>query len=210
MRDWIFLDRFYQELLDDIYPQPDEQGRIDITKEVINRFPEIQAVTSVLDVGCGEGYLADLLSDQVSYCGVTLSQQDFDRAISLKRNVILDDFNFLNGIHAELVFASHALEHSPIPLLTLMEWHQVSTKYLCLISPNPDYYTYIGRNHYSVFNHQHLRWLLRRSGWLVIKEYITATDIAFLCQKMDRISYEGWASIPLPYEIYELDRGVGG
>ena len=81
-------------------------------------------------------------------------------------------------------FPRHSLEHSPMPLLTLMEWHRVARQYLMLIVPNPDYYTYIGKNHYAVMDKQQLSWLLRRAGWRVVaKDFSEFTELRFLCNK---------------------------
>jgi ubiquinone/menaquinone biosynthesis C-methylase UbiE len=207
-RDWNWINKYYEELLGDVYPQPDEGGRTEITKEILCRFPEIKKAKNVLDVGCGEGFLQELLRDDCIYLGITLSEQDFAEAQAKGRIVMLGDFNFLpfarypDERKFDLVFASHVLEHSPMPLLTLMEWYRVSNEYLCLVMPNPAHYTYFGRNHYSVSNKQHIKWLLRRAGWKVVKKYFTDTDLAFFCEKHDRIGYEGYAEIPLPIEIH--------
>ena len=106
-----------------------------------------------------------------------------------------------------IIFSRHYLEHSPFPLLTLMEWHRVSKKYLCLVLPNPEYFTYVGRNHYAVMGDKtQIRWLLRRAGWKIIKRKYTEFEYRYLCEKKERIGYEGWAEIPLPTYIYENDR----
>ena len=91
-----------------------------------------------------------------------------------------------------------------MPLLTLMEWHRVAKKYLMLILPNPDYYTYLGRNHYSVMDKQQAKWLLRRSGSKWFKKFSEYTELRFLC-KMPRISSEGYVD-KLSYEVYKGDR----
>lgn len=67
----------------------------------------------------------------------------------------------------DLIFARHVLEHSPFPIITLMEWHRVAKKkgWMCLVAPAPHYWLSGGRNHYSIVPLKNLEWWLRRSGW---------------------------------------------
>ena len=55
-RDFIFIDKYLDELAQDIYPQPPDIEHTKLAKEIINNWiPEIH-VKDVLDVGCGEGF----------------------------------------------------------------------------------------------------------------------------------------------------------
>jgi ubiquinone/menaquinone biosynthesis C-methylase UbiE len=69
----------------------------------------------------------------------------------------------------DLVFARHVLEHSPFPVITLMEWKRVCKGYLCIVAPAPEYWTYRGANHYAIMEFEQLEWLLERAGWKWIK-----------------------------------------
>lgn len=206
MRDWGRLDRFYEELKKDVYKQPDEKGRIDISKRIIDAAPVQYEGLSILDVGCGEGYAQELFTACKKYIGITADPTEYEMGKLKGRNVMKMDFNFLVfQFRFDLIFSSHALEHSPFPLLTLMEWHDFADK-LLIINPNPEHYGYIGKNHYSVMTAPQLRWLLRRAGWHVVWQDEDKTDLAYLCERRERIGSEGWANDPLPYEIYEMDR----
>lgn len=201
--DWSILESFYEELIkNDVYVQPDEGGRTKISKSIISSAP-ISELKTVLDVGCGLGYAQELF-EGMEYVGITASQKEHEIATGLGRSVFLMDYNFIRfDRNFDLVFSSHSLEHSPFPVLTLMEWHRVGS-HLLLIVPNPEHYGYIGKNHYSVSESQQIRWWLRRAGWKVLWNKSTNTDLAYFAKREARIGSEGWTE--LSTEIYEADR----
>jgi ubiquinone/menaquinone biosynthesis C-methylase UbiE len=84
------------------------------------------------------------------------------------------DFTFLEypDNYVDLIFARHSLEHSPMPLITLMEWARVSQNWLGIVLPAPEWYTYRGLNHYSVMNMEQIHNLLDVAGWNVMWEDI--------------------------------------
>lgn len=196
MRDYSNIDKYYQELMDnDPYHQPIDDGHLKLMENFIGEYVLPLRPKSVLDVGSGEGYTKRILDAHKVSC----EEIDIENG---------QDFNFLGDVNFDLILSRHTLEHSPFPLITLMEWHKVSNKYLALVLPNPEHFKYVGRNHYSVMNQHQAVWLLRRAGWKVRKFSQRADELWFLCDKMKRISYEGWAEIPLRSEIhaYERDR----
>lgn len=210
MHDYTQFDVYYNELVNDIYDQPDTEQHLEWADEVIYKWVLPLGITSVLDVGCGEAFAQDMFKYYKikDYTGVCLGD-DYEKATKMGRNVYPFDFNFLpiGNDFFDLVFARHSLEHSPFPLLTLMEWHRVAKRYLILVLPNPDHFTFIGRNHYSVMeNKTQVRWILRRSGWKLMKREYTDYEYRYLCEKRPRISYEGWARTPLDASVYESDR----
>jgi hypothetical protein len=80
------------------------------------------------------------------------------------------DFSFLDypDNSFDLIFSRHSLEHSPMPLLTLMEWARVGANWLGLVLPAPEWYTYKGLNHYSVMNFEQVQVMLDVAGWHVM------------------------------------------
>jgi SAM-dependent methyltransferase len=86
----------------------------------------------------------------------------------------------------DLVFARHVLEHSPMPLLTLMEWHRVAKQWLCVIVPDPRAFAPGGRNHYYVLSKELWRPIIARAGWAVIWEEDTREPFEhrFMCEKV--------------------------
>lgn len=201
--DWYYIEKFYQELIkNDVYEQPDKSGRIEISRAIINAAP-IQELKTVLDVGCGYGYAQDLFPG-FEYIGITASAKECNEAQAKGRPVLLMDYNFIRlAREFDLIFSSHSLEHSPFPLLTLMEWGRVARN-LLLVVPNPEYYGYIGKNHYSVSEPQQVRWWLRRAGWRVTWNQITSTDLAFFATREIRLGSEGWTE--LNHDVYIADR----
>jgi len=199
--------KHYEELLDDIYDQPDDGVHLGMAYNVFIRWVSGLDISTVLDIGCGEGGLSFLATVNfgLDYTGVAKGK-DVIVAKGKGINVVNEDFNFLSfkNNSFDVVFARHVLEHSPMPVLTLMEWQRVSKKYLCLIAPNPDYYGWTGRNHYSVANQHQLVWWLRRAGWMVLKARFEMTELQFLCVKKPRLGYEGYADIPLSEPLYAL------
>jgi len=158
MRNYEKIDKHLNTLHADIYPQPEDEGHTAWARESIGvllgraRFP----VSSVLDVGCGEGFCQPIFEElKMKYTGIALGK-DVRVAKDKGRNVMEMDFSFPEfpdgSFH--LVYGRHALEHSPIPLLTLMEWKRVSAKYIALILPSVEHWTYFGRNHYFVLHRE--------------------------------------------------------
>lgn len=210
MRNYSKIDAYYSELVADIYPQPPDERHLQLMAIVISKWLAPLNLSSVLDVGCGEGEAQDIFTSKgIPYYGIAQGS-DVARAKAAGRNVEEQDFNFLNfeDSFVDLVFSRHSLEHSPFPLLTLMEWHRVSKKWLCLILPNPQHYTFVGRNHYSVVDGTQAAWLLRRAGWKLYRVFIQNDEMRFLCTKASRVGFEGWAANPINPEIYELERDL--
>lgn len=172
MRDYTRIDSYLDKLIDDIYPQPeggDAHG--ELAKKAIDRWmSHMPTCKSVLDVGCGEGFCQPLFEWwDVVYEGVALGD-DVSHAQEKGRNVKKMDFTFLDYPDAsfDLVFSRHSLEHSPMPVITLMEWARVSRGWLGVILPAPEWYTYRGLNHYSVANSEQIVAWADTAGWKVM------------------------------------------
>ena len=210
MRNWSHIEFYLDELSSDVYSQPPDEGHLQMIQDVFTKWINALGCKSVLDVGCGATAIAHPLfrdAGAESYTGISLGE-DAILAQSRGENVLDMDMSFLNfpNDNFDMVWCRHTFEHSPMPLLTLMEFHRVSKNWLCLIVPNPDYFTYVGRNHYAVSNPRQLVWLLRRAGWKPILIELNSKEFRFLCQKQPRISYEGYADEPLNHNIYRFER----
>lgn len=205
MRNYFYLDRHLSELYSDVYEQPEDRGHTNNALRLC-KWAKGYLDGVVLDVGCGNGFCQEFIP---IYVGVGFGK-DIQDGQRLGRNVLEMDYNFLtfDDESFDTVFSRHSLEHSPFPLLTLMEWHRVSKKYLVLCAPNPDHYTFTGRNHYSVGNASQMAWWLRRAGWKIKKARKTDTEYWFVATKEPRISYEGWAKAPLDGKLYEFERDI--
>lgn len=203
------LDKLYthiSKLYEQIYPQPEDAGHTAWAKYVIDVLcPEIN---TVLDVGCGTGFCQPLFtSRKIRYMGCTLGITDLKEAGWRGRKVVscdMSDLNFPDG-HFDMIFARHTLEHSPMPIITLMEWKRVSKQYLLLVMPAPEYWTYRGVNHYSVANKEQLWHWFNIAGWEVLehRDFMTSDPLFmeyYLPEQKDRsqVKYPG-APIPVEY-----------
>jgi len=175
MRSYAHIDQYINQLYRDVYPQPDDSGHTELAKKVINHWlARMTTCHSVLDVGCGTGFCQPFFEKwDVKYEGICLGD-DFIDATNHGRNVKKMDFSFLDyeDNSFDLIFSRHSLEHSPMPLLTLMEWGRVARSWLGLVLPAPEWYTFSGRNHYSVMNLEQIKNLLEVSGWSLMWENV--------------------------------------
>lgn len=180
---------YLKELKSDIYPQPEDSGHFDWAVEAINQWAGwITQCQNVLDVGCGVAFVQPLFEALgiKRYVGVCLGS-DFIEADGLGRRVIECDYHDLSDAPPfDFVFSRHSLEHSPMPLLALMEWHRVCNKFLGLVLPNPDFWGWGGRNHYSVMNEDQAKFLLDRAGFKVVNFIKTEHELRFMCEKVKR------------------------
>lgn len=170
MRNYERIDLYLDKLAEQIYPQPEDDGHTALAKESIDWVLEQTGkVFSVLDAGCGEAFCQPFFEDRaILYTGVNLGQ-DYDSAKAKGRKVFKEDFTFLsaNDESYEMIYSRHSLEHSPVPLLTLMEWYRVAKKWVALVLPAPEYWRFAGRNHYFVLNHKQWENLFDVAGFNV-------------------------------------------
>lgn len=175
MRNYQNTERYLNELLASVYPQPEDEGHTNLANKVICHWmSRLTSCETVLDVGCGTGFTQSMFESLgVKYEGVALGE-DVAVAQGLGRNVKKMDFSFLDypDESFDLVFSRHSAEHSPFPLLSLMEWHRVSKQWLGLVVPSPDWYSYKGQNHYYVLNMEQWKNLLDCAGWHPIWEEV--------------------------------------
>ncbi len=175
-----YLTRLYA----DVYAQPPDDGHTAWAVDAVRRLGTIpKGIVNVLDVGCGQGFLAsEFKKIGLAWTGVTLGE-DYLICQEKGLNVHNADMSFLpfEDKSYDLVFARHVLEHSPFPVITLMEWKRVCRGWLVLVAPAPDHWGWRGRNHYSITQMPQLKWWLARAGWRPMHEEIfTNRDPAFI------------------------------
>jgi len=175
MRNYEHIDSYLSFLSGQIYEQPEDVGHTKFAQKVIDYWlSRMTTCHSVLDAGAGQGFCQSMFERWgVKYEGVALGE-DVVKAQELGRNVKRMDFSFLEypDNSFDMIFARHSLEHSPMPLLTLMEWHRVAKNWLGIILPAPEWYTFKGQNHYSVMILDQIHNLLDIAGWKIMWEDI--------------------------------------
>ena len=127
---------------------------------------------------CGVTYYAQVRAD-TDVTGVTLSPGDVklceDKGHTIKRY----DLSFIpqkDGYHDESVdflFLRHALEHSPYPIFSLMEYNRILKQggriYIEVPAPDCDRMHEFNLNHYSILGQNQLAALLTRTGFNIEK-----------------------------------------
>lgn len=174
--------KFYNEWLytAHIYEEGDSQMHAVLTKQVVETYIDplnLAKDAHILDLGCGPGYFLDEMKarEYTNVHGITLSPGDIkiceDKGHSIKKY----DLSFLpqkDGYYDEsvdFIFLRHALEHSPYPIFSLMEYNRVlkqgAKMYIEVPAPDCERKHEFNANHYSILGHNQLAALLVRTGF---------------------------------------------
>jgi SAM-dependent methyltransferase len=174
--------KFYNEWLytAHIYDEGDSEFHRKLTKQVIESYIDpmnLPKDAHILDLGCGPGYFLDEMKDReyTNVHGITLSPGDI-KICEDKGHVIKKyDLSFLpqkDGYYDEsvdFIFLRHALEHSPYPIFSLMEYNRIlkqgSKIYIEVPAPDGERKHEFNLNHYSILGHNQLAALLIRCGF---------------------------------------------
>jgi SAM-dependent methyltransferase len=183
--------RYVKNLTGDIYAQPPDAGHTAwafdafswiMTTVYAGKEPE-EIEGKVLDVGCGQAFMSQIFEGAgLEWTGIAIGEDvQFGVAklaeYGLSPEKIREaDMTFLpfKDEEFDLIFARHVLEHSPFPIISLMEWRRVAVRggHLCLVAPAPHWWKYQGRNHYSIVPMPLLKWWCERAGWKPIHEFV--------------------------------------
>lgn len=187
-RDFKHMDTYLNELLWDAYPQPPDKGHTSMIREVFhNWIVNVNPCQNVLDVGCGAVCIAEPFFKKlnIEYQGITVGKE-YVQAKGAGYNVLNMDMSFLEFPegHFDLIWARHVVEHSPMPLITLMDFHRVSRNWLCLIVPKPEFFGRTGKNHYSVLYDDQWKFLLNMAGWKPVWiDHSHSQEYRFFCER---------------------------
>jgi SAM-dependent methyltransferase len=174
--------KFYNEWLytAHIYDEGDSQFHKELTTQVVKTYIDplnLAKDAKIVDLGCGPGYFLDEMKERAytNVTGVTLSPGDISLCESKGHKIAKYDLSFLpqkDGYHDEsvdFIFLRHALEHSPYPIFSLMEYNRVlkqgSKIYIEVPAPDCERKHEWNLNHYSILGEQQLLALLNRTGF---------------------------------------------
>jgi len=174
--------KFYNEWLyaNHLYDEGDSQFHLELTKQVIEKYIDPLNLAKdclILDLGCGPGYFLDSMKERgyTNLVGTTLSHGDIKICEDKGHTIKKLDISFLpqsEGYYDEsvdFIFLRHALEHSPYPIFTLMEYNRVLKQngkiYIEVPAPDCDRQHEFNLNHYSILGAQQLGALLIRTGF---------------------------------------------
>jgi SAM-dependent methyltransferase len=178
--------KFYNEWLyaSHIYAEGDSGFHKELTTKVVKDYVDplnLPKDAVILDLGCGPGYFLDEMKarEYTNITGVTLSPEDIQLCESKGHTVKAYDLSFLpqkDGYYDEsvdFIFLRHALEHSPYPIFSLMEYNRVLKQnrqiYIEVPAPDCDRKHEDNPNHYSILGSNQLAALLVRTGFDVNK-----------------------------------------
>lgn len=174
--------KFYNEWLytAHIHDEGNSQMHDVLTKQIVETYIdplELPKDAHILDLGCGPGYFLDNMKERgyTNVTGVTLSPGDKKTCEDKGHTVKGYDLSFLpqkDGYYDEsvdFIFLRHALEHSPYPIFSLMEYNRVlkqgSKIYIEVPAPDSERKHEYNLNHYSILGHTQLAALLLRCGF---------------------------------------------
>jgi tetratricopeptide (TPR) repeat protein/glycosyltransferase involved in cell wall biosynthesis len=182
------IDKYFDIIESHVYPEIPSGLHTDITNQVIKRlvtrfaFPK---EIKILDIGCGQGpALEAFASYGYNPTGITLGDEDVIACRQKGFDVLKMDQTFLEFDNDEfdMLWARHVLEHSVMPLFTLMEYHRVmkpggiiyievpAAETCCHHEDNP--------NHYSVLSAGMWKALFKKAGFLLLDEFTIPLQLA--------------------------------
>jgi SAM-dependent methyltransferase len=174
--------RFYNDWLYNahIYDEGESGFHKEITTKMVAEYVdplELPKDAEILDLGCGPGYFLDEMKTRgyTNLTGVTLSPGDIKLCESKGHKVAKYDLSFLpvqDGYideSVDFIFLRHALEHSPYPIFSLVEYNRILKQggkmYIELPQPDCDRRHEFNLNHYSILGASQWIALLQRTGF---------------------------------------------
>ena len=171
------LEGFLRRIENEAYSELDSDLHMTLIDKMLPEFarfiPDRQ--TRLLDVGCGQGY-ASLKFKELGYqqlTAITLNDEDVEATRKRGIDCYKMDMTFL-GFEDNIfdaLWVRHALEHSPFPYLTLLEFNRVLNRggFIYVEMPMPDTPRVLENwpNHYSILGDQMWVCLFNKSGFNV-------------------------------------------
>lgn len=159
-----------------IYSEPETQLHNSVMDEIIPKIIREHGMHGpLLDVGCGNGGAMERMQNLglTDLTGLTLSTDDADAARAKGFHVDEIDMSFTEYADTQFawLFVRHALEHSPFPLLTLLEFYRILAQggkaYIEMPSPKCSRLLEAYDNHYSIMGMRQWSELMKRAGFKI-------------------------------------------
>lgn len=159
-----------------IYSEPETQLHNSVMDEIIPKIIREHGMHGpLLDVGCGNGGAMERMQNLglTDLTGLTLSHDDAEAARTKGFHVDEIDMSFTEYADTQFawLFVRHALEHSPFPLLTLLEFYRILAQggkaYIEMPSPKCSRLLEAYDNHYSIMGMRQWSELMKRAGFII-------------------------------------------
>ncbi len=170
------MERFKQHLetlRKTVYSEPKFPWHESIIDSAFDQFVKNGSFKTALDVGFGTGYSLEKFKKLgIKPIGITLDSNELQCALLLKYDVHLMDMAFLDfdDEYFDLVWCRHTLEHSPMPMIALMEFNRVLGKsgYLYIEVPADNVMHIENPNHFSVLSDGAWQALFRKAKFTLL------------------------------------------
>lgn len=204
--------RFYNEWLYNthIYSEGESPYHKQLTSQFVTKFIDplnLPKDSTIYDLGCGPGYFLDEMKSRgYNPTGVTLSKEDVEVCESKGHTVKQYDLSFIpdSDESVDFIWLRHALEHSPYPIFSLIEYNRLLKTngkiYIEVPAPNCERKHELNLNHYSIMGELQLVALLQRTGFKLDKVKTVTFDLELESGKVKEVFY-----IMLATKVTNLD-----
>ena len=184
-----------------VYSEPETSLHNNVMDQMIPKIIQEHGMHGpLLDVGCGNGGAMERMQKLglTDLTGLTLSHDDAEAARAKGFHVDEVDMSFTDYADTQFhwLFVRHALEHSPFPLLTLLEFHRILAQggmaYIEMPSPKCTRLLEAYDNHYSIMGPRQWSELMKRAGF----EIADMGEITFNVSNKEDPNWQGT-------EVYE-------
>jgi SAM-dependent methyltransferase len=172
------LETFLKLVETQVYSEPEEgnfhTGLIeDLIPKIVDPL-QLPKEAMILDVGCGYGAFMTAMRARgyTNVTGITLSKEDVAACQAHGLTVLPMDLSFLDFADGsvDFIWCRHALEHSPFPYFTLLEYHRAlkdgGRLYVEVPAPDNDRLHEYNVNHYSILGMTMWKALFQRAGFV--------------------------------------------
>lgn len=166
--------KFLELVRGHVYSEPETDLHNNVMDHMIPKIISEHGMHGpLLDVGCGNGGAMERMRDLglTDLTGLTLSHDDAEAARAKGFHVDEVDMSFTDYADTQFawLFVRHALEHSPFPLLTLLEFNRIlalgGMAYIEMPSPKCTRLLENYDNHYSIMGQRQWSELMKRAGF---------------------------------------------